>query len=313
MSTGRLVRTNGVDLHVEVHGDGPPVVLCHGFPQLGIAWRHQIPALVGAGYRVIVPDLRGYGGSSVPPEVEAYDLEQLCGDLVGLLDAFGHDTAVFVGHDMGAYLVWNLAACRPERVRAVAAIAAPFTPPGRAPLPTLWSRQPGMFDYQLYFQTEGVAEAELEADPERSLLLLVRAPGDGAEALAEFGSARRRGGLLHGLPAPAPPSSLINAAELPSYADAFRRTGFRGPLNWYRNYERSWRWLLDHARLPVAPPALLVSPGRDPVLTEELTAGMERCVPRLRRERLPEGGHYCHQERPDRFNALLLSWLDDLS
>lgn len=310
----RTLTVNGITLAVTVQGTGPPVVLCHGFPQLGYSWRHQLAALAAAGYLAIAPDQRGYGRSSVPAEVAAYTQERLCGDLVALLDAFGLERAVFVGHDMGGSVVWNLAACHPERVAAVGAIGTPYTPPGRAPLPEIWRRADGgggyrMFDYQLYFQDQGPAEAELERDVARSLRLLLRTPADGDEALAGFGDVRARGGLLAGLPDP-PASRMLTGADLSYYVRAFQLTGFGGALNWYRNYRAWWEWLLDKASHPIRGPALLISPGLDPVLTENLSTGMERLVPGLRRVRLPDCGHYAPEEQPGRVSEILVDWLD---
>lgn len=311
----QTVSVNGITLRVTIAGAGPPVILCHGFPQLGYSWRHQLPALAAAGYTAIAPDQRGYGGSSVPAGTAAYTQELLCGDLIGLLDALGLDQAVFVGHDMGGSVVWNLAACFPARVAAVCSIGTPYTPPGRAPLPEIWRRPPPgadyrMFDYQLYFQDQGAAEAELEGDVARSLRLLLRTPSDGDEALARFRDVRARGGLLAGLP-DVPTSRMLTASDLAFYVRAFERTGFGGALNWYRNYRAWWEWLLDNARHPIRLPALLISPALDPVLTENLSAGMERVVPDLRRVRLPDCGHYAAEEQPDRVSEILIDWLGD--
>lgn len=309
----QTLTVNGITVQVSIQGTGPPVVLCHGFPQPGYTWRHQLPALAAAGYMAIAPDQRGYGGSSVPADVTAYTQELLCGDLIGLLDALGLDQAVFVGHDMGGSVVWNLTACFPDRVAAVCSIGTPYLPPGRAPLPDIWRRPPNgadyrMFDYQLYFQDQGPAEAELERDVARSLRLLLRTPADGNEALARFCDVRARGGLLVGLP-DVPVSRMLTSADLAFYVRAFERTGFGGALNWYRNYRAWWEWLLDNARHPVRRPALLISPGLDPVLTEDLSAGLERIVPGLRRVRLPDCGHYAAEEQPDRISEILIDWL----
>jgi len=308
-----LLAVNGVTLRVASLGDGPAVVLCHGFPQLAYAWRRVMPRLAAAGYTAVAPDLRGYGGSSVPAPVGAYRQQLICSDLIGVADAYGGGRAVFVGHDMGGMTVWNLAACHRDRVRAACAIGTPHAMPGRAPLTELWLRSPGVFDYQLYLQEAGAAERELEADVERSLTLLIRAPGEGCGALDRYSDVRLRGGLLAGLPDILPRSRLLSAADLAYYAGAFRLTGFRGALNWYRNYRSTWEWLLDHARYPIGVPALLVSPDRDPVLTEEMSAGLEGAVPALARARMAGCGHYAPEEQPERLAAILIDWLDGLA
>lgn len=314
MSAPHLARYDlgDVALRVAVLGDGPPVVLCHGFPQLWYAWRHVMPLLAEAGYTAIAPDLRGYGGSDVPEPVAAYRQDLICADLIELLHVLGHERAVYVGHDLGGWVVWHLAACEPHGVRAVCSVGTPYAAPGRAPLTELWRRSPGTFDYQLHLQRPGVAERELAADVARTITLLVRAPDEGVCALDRYADVRARGGLLVDLPADAPRSRLLTADDLAYYVAAFQATGFGGAVNWYRNHESTWSWLLDHARHPIRHPALLVSPGRDPVLTEDLSAGLERVVPRLERARLPDCGHYVPEEEPARLARLIVDWLDGL-
>ena len=165
----RQVATNGIELRVTEEGEGPLLVLCHGFPELAFSWRHQIGALTSAGFRVLAPDLRGFGGSSAPLEVEAYDVLSLAGDLCGLLDAYGEESAVFIGHDWGASLVWDLAVLHPQRVRAVAGLSVPFVPRApAAPLPIM-RRHLGEDFYIVWFQEPGVADAALARDVRRTL------------------------------------------------------------------------------------------------------------------------------------------------
>ncbi len=161
--TVRRLAANGIELQVLDEGEGPLVVLCHGFPELAFSWRQQVPALTAAGYRVVAPDMRGYGGSSAPAEVEAYDIVSLCGDMSGLLDALGEQRAMFVGHDWGAWLVWQLAVLHPERVRAVAGLSVPFVPRAPAPPVEIMRRHLGEDFYIVWFQKPGVADAALAA------------------------------------------------------------------------------------------------------------------------------------------------------
>ena len=184
----QLEDVNGLSMHIAEQGDGPAIVLSHGFPELWYSWRHQIPVLAEAGYRVIAPDQRGYGGTTAPEEIAAYSQQDFCEDLVALLDTLDLEQAIFVGHDWGGAVVWNMALHFPERVRAVAGINTPFGGQSPAPLLDLLQAQPGMFDYQFYFQEPGVAEAEFEADVERAFRLTLRSsdPADEFDVLAGF-------------------------------------------------------------------------------------------------------------------------------
>ena len=289
--------TNGIRMHTAERGDGPPVILCHGFPELWYSWRHQLSAIAAAGFRAIAPDMRGYGETDAPPRVEDYRHEQICADLVGLLDAVGERQAVFAGHDWGGAIVWAMALHHPERVRAVAGVNTPFSPAG--PVNPLEARtaNPGRWDYQLYFQEPGVAEAELEADVERTFRLTFRSsdPADGFDVLAGSHDVRARGGWLAGYPADAERSVMLSAEELDYFVQAFRRTGFRGGLNWYRNHE-----------------ALMVTAGKDPILTPDLAAGMERWIPRLSRGHIEQCAHWTQQEAPKALNPILVEWLRSL-
>src|SRR5687767_8050777 len=221
--THRSVPVNGVELHVAECGEGPLVLLCHGFPELWYSWRHQLPALAAAGYRAVAPDQRGYGDSSRPEPVEDYDIVHLTGDLLGLLDTLGEERAVVVGHDWGAIVTWHLARTAPERLRGIAAMSVPLwpRPPKR---PTVWMRElfGDRFFLILYFQTPGVADAQLASDPTAFLrLFLNRASADVFDGTAE-----------------APPlPDWISEAEFAVYETEFRRTGFTGGLNWYRNFD----------------------------------------------------------------------------
>ena len=230
--THRVVETNGIRMHVAEKGEGPLIVLCHGWPELWHSWRHQIDPLVDAGYRVVVPDQRGYGGTDCPEAVEAYDILQLTGDLVGLLDALGADDAVFVGHDWGAPVVWNLSLLAPERVRAVAALSVPFTPRARRdPITTLESIFQGKFFYILYFQAPGVAEAELSVDVETTFRYLLRSSGSDLRDAVIAPETARTTGFLATMPPPGPLPEWLSQEDLDVYVAEFRRTGFAGGLN----------------------------------------------------------------------------------
>src|SRR5215510_1794007 len=160
----RVVETNGIRMHIAEQGVGPLVVLCHGFPESWYSWRHQLPALAEAGFRAVAPDMRGYGQTDAPAEIDRYTLFHLVGDMVGLLDALGAESAVIAGHDWGAPVAWHSALLRPDRFRAVIALSVPFRPRGSARPTTLMPHTDDAVFYQLYFQEPGVAEAELERE-----------------------------------------------------------------------------------------------------------------------------------------------------
>ena len=306
--------STGINMHVAEAGSGPAVVMCHGFPELWYSWRHQIPALAEAGFRAIAPDMRGYGGTDAPEAIEDYTQEAICADMAALLDALGEETAVFVGHDWGGAVVWNMAQQHPDRVRAVAGINTPAS--RRAPMNPLdaMKMDPGRFDYQLYFQEPGVAEAELSANVRRVFTLLLRTskPVDGMDALAGTAGVRERGGLFVGAPETAPRSIMLTEEDLDTFVETFERTGFRGGLNWYRNHGRNWEWSGTLTEESISQPALMVTAGRDPVLLPAMTHGMEEWIPNLSRGHIEECGHWTQQEEPEALNKILLEWLGGL-
>lgn len=304
----------GISMRLSEEGRGPAVVFVHGFPELGYSWRHQLPAVAAAGLRGIAPDMRGYGGTTAPPKVEDYRHALICDDLVALLDAEGLEEAVFVGHDWGGAIVWAMALHHPSRVRAVAGINTPYRGQPPAPLLEMVKDRPGAWDYQFYFQEPGVAEAELEADPERTMRLMLRSsdPVDRLDALGGTSSVRERGGILAGLPADAPRSVMLSAEDLAVFSEAFARSGFRGPLNWYRNDRANWEWGETTKTARIGCPALMVTAGKDAVLRPSLSEGMEQVIPQLQRGHIEECGHWTQQERPQELNAILVDWLRGL-
>ena len=306
--------STGIAMHVAEAGEGAPVVFCHGFPELWYSWRHQLPALAEAGWRAIAPDMRGYGGSDAPPNIEDYTQEAICADMDALLDALGEEQAVFVGHDWGGAVVWNMAQHHPQRVRAVAGINTPAAP--RAPINPLEAMKmdPGRFDYQLYFQEPGVAEAELGADVRRTFILMLRSSKaeDRIDALAGTSGVRERGGLLVGMPEDAERSVMLTEDDLQVFVDAYEQTGFRGGLNWYRNHGRNWEWSAAVEGKQIEQPALMVTAGRDPVLIPEMSHGMEDWIPNLARGHIEDCAHWTQQEAPEELNRILLDWLAGL-
>jgi pimeloyl-ACP methyl ester carboxylesterase len=290
----RQVQLDGIGLHVVEEGAGPPVVLCHGFPELAFSWRHQIPVLAREGYRVIAPDMRGFGESSRPQEVEAYDVGSLCGDMTGLLDALGEESAIFVGHDWGASLVWSLALLEPARVRAVAGLSVPFVPRAPAsPIPIM-RRHLGEDFYIVWFQEPGPADDALGRDVRRTLTTSRQWTAAWAQ---EVGSV------------PKPPGWL-SEDELAVYVRAFERTGFTGGLNWYRNIDRNWELTESVADRHVVQPAFFLTGELDPVRQFMPAAAMQGWVDDLRAEIVVPGtGHWVQQQAPDAVNAALLEFL----
>jgi pimeloyl-ACP methyl ester carboxylesterase len=313
--THRRIATNGVELHVVEAGEGPLVVLCHGFPELWYSWRHQIPALAEAGYRVLAPDQRGYGGSDRPVDVAAYDILHLTDDLLGLLDALGEEQAVFVGHDWGAPVVWHLAQRVPQRVRGVAAMSVPFTPRPPVPPTDVWKRRySDKFFYILYFQDVGPADAELGADPETALRRIYWTNSGDARPEA-FKTNPKGSDYLDAMSEP-PGGRLpgwLTADDLAYYAKEFSRTGFTGALNWYRNFDRNWELTEPLASTRVEVPAAYVVGERDSVLRMMRPEPMAEWVPGLREHVvLPGAGHWTQQERPAETNEVLLRFLASL-
>ena len=236
----RTIETNGIRMHLAEQGEGPLVVLCHGFPESWYSWRHQLPALAAAGFHAVAPDMRGYGRTERPEAIDQYTLFHLVGDIFGLVDALGEQEAVIIGHDWGAPVAWTAALLRPDRFRAVIGLSVPFRPRGVARPTTVMPRTDDASFYQLYFQEPGVAEAEFERDPRLTLhSLLYWASGEAPRGERRLGMVAKGGGFLGGRPVPSLPSWLTEAA-LDFYAAEFARTGFRGGLNWYRNIDRNW-------------------------------------------------------------------------
>ena len=290
--------------------DGIPIVLCHGFPELSYSWRWQISALAAAGRWVIAPDQRGYGLTDRPEPVEAYDIEHLTRDLVGLLDHLGVEKAVFCGHDWGGIVVWQMALMHPERVAGVISLNTPFVP--RLPFdPIEMFRQAhGESMYIVYFQTPGPADALLAADVERTLRYFLRKPP--AAAAAEPGE-RRSLALQEGLVRYDPaddPLQVLAPEELAVFVEAFTRTGFTGPINWYRNFTRNWRRGEALPQRIDGLPCLMIMAELDAVLPPALADRMGDQIADLEKVLIKGSGHWTQQEKPQAVNAALIDWLD---
>ena len=306
----REVTANGIRFRLAEAGSGPLVILCHGFPEGWYSWRHQLTALAGGGFHAVAPDMRGYGGTDAPEAVDAYGILQLVGDLEGLLKVLGEREALLVGHDWGAAVVWQAALLMPDSFPAVAAMSVPFRPRSAAP-PLQMLRKAGLDDhYWLYFQQEGVAEAEFERDPRAALRrIFTGLSGDGSPLIVRPGR-----GFLDGMTDPPCLPAWLTEADLDTMAAEFVRTGFRGGLNWYRNLDRNWDLLAPWAGAKLTQSALFIAGTKDPVIApiagRSPVEAMQAALPNLAPPVLIEGaGHFIQQERPAEVNAALLPFL----
>jgi pimeloyl-ACP methyl ester carboxylesterase len=317
--THRMIETNGIRLHVAEQGEGPLVILCHGFPECWYSWRHQLRALANAGFRAVAPDLRGYGQSDRPEEVEKYTILDDIGDIVGLVDALGAKQAVIAGHDIGAAIAWQTALLRPDRFRAVIALSPPFRSRGfgdSGPPTTLMPRTENAVFYQLFFQNP-VAEAGLGRDLRLTFryqfhtLSGDRPPSVGVGGLPP-GMMPRKGGFM------TDPPSLpvwVTESDIDVYVKEYARSGFHGPLAWWRNIDRGWELMAPFAGAAVAVPALYMAGDRDfvaAVFSQDI-ARQSALVPKLRPPiMLPGCGHWTQQERAPEVSAAIIDFLRSL-
>ncbi len=322
----RFIETNGLKMHIVEQGTGPLVLLCHGFPEFWYSWSHQIPALASAGYHVVAPDQRGYGQTGKPAAIESYTILHLVGDMLGLLDALDEQQAVIVGHDWGANVAWNAALMRPDRFRAVAVLSVPYIPRGpvigpRAALrPTEAMRQlsGNHFFYQLYFLDPGVAEAELERDVRATMRrLFYGLSGDTPPAERWHPiQPEPHSNMLGSVPDPTTLPRWLTEEDLDIYVETFQRTGFRGGLNWYRNFDRNWELLAAFSRGKITVPALFMWGDQDPTLEipgmDKRIERMSGVVPRLHSTVFAGAGHWVQEERAAQVNARLLKFLQSL-
>jgi len=300
--TSTLVPVNGVVLEVfeagrENHGN--PIVLCHGWPEHAFSWRHQVPALVAAGYHVIVPNQRGYGKSSRPAEVTDYDIEHLSGDLVALLGHYGYDEATFVGHDWGAMVVWGLTLLHPGRVSRVINLSLPYQERGDIPWIEAMERFLGQDFYFVHFNRQpGVADAVLDANAFRFLRNLYRKNVPPAEPEA--------GMVMINLAKAETPRGdpVLSDSELAVFVSAFEESGFAGSINWYRNLDRNWHLLAD-ADPVIQQPTLMIYGNRDTVAKSQ---NLKQFVPNVDAISL-DCGHWIQQELPEETNQVILDWL----
>ena len=293
--------------------EGVPVVLCHGFPEFSYSWRHQVAALAAAGRWVIAPDQRGYGLTDRPEAVEAYDMDHLTGDLVGLLDHLGIEKAVFCGHDWGGIIVWAMPLLHPTRCAGIIGLNTPFVP--RLPVDPIEMFRHAYGDemYIVHFQKPGVADALLGADPGKTIRFFMRAPGDSVEAFEARPAERRSLALQEGLSRYDPandPLQFLRPEELAVFIETFTRTGFTGGINWYRNFTRNWERSEPLPRRIDGMPCLMIMAEHDVVLPPSLADRMGEQIDDLEKVLIKGSGHWTQQEKPVEVNAAILDWLD---
>jgi pimeloyl-ACP methyl ester carboxylesterase len=313
----RLVDVRGGRIHLVEEGEGPLVLLVHGFPECWYSWRHQLPVLAAAGFRAVAIDVRGYGGSSRPDDVGSYGMLAHVADNVGVVRALGERTATVVGHDWGSPIAATSALLRPDVFPAVGLLSVPYTPPG-GPRPTSVLTAAGGDEefYVAYFQQPGRAEAEMEADVRGWLAGFYRAlsgdtgggAGHGVFTVPPGGTMRDR------FPAGTPPRWL-GEGDLEVYAREFERTGFTGALNRYRNMDRDWADLAAWEGAVIRQPSLYVAGELDASTTwlAAAIADHPRTLPGLVGQHVLEGrGHWIQQEAPEEVGRLLVEWLAGL-
>lgn len=307
---------NGIGMRVATQGSGPLVLLCHGFPELWCSWRRQMAALACAGWRAAAPDMRGYGGSDAPAEPAQYTMLHHVGDMVGLVHALGEKQAVIVGHDWGAPAAWTAALLRPEVFRAVVGMSVPYSPPGPVDLLSALQQMGINTFYMQYFQTPGVAEAELQADVAATMRRVTFSlSGDGAGGVATILPPGK--GFLHHTVDPAAMPAWVDSDDLAYTVAEFERTGFRGGLNWYRSLKLSWELLAPWSGAVIHQPSLFIGGDRDDVLkfpnSRVSIDKFGQTLPGLRGcHILPGAGHWVQRERATEVNDLLLTFLRGL-
>lgn len=311
--TQRDIQTNGITMHITEAGEGFPVVMCHGWPELGYSWRHQMSALAEAGFHAIAPDMRGYGGSDVPTAPAAYRTSVVCADIAGLLDALGYEKAVIVGHDWGGYHIWQFGLRYPERTARLIGLNTPYSgPPGDRPPTEMLHKAFGEGDrgyYMLYNQKTGQPEAEFMADL-RANLAKVMHRYDRAQDLWTMATLGGDGSGMYTRIAPG--GTLLTDEELDVYAAAFERTGAVGAFNWYRAMDMNWEDFRALGTYTIDIPSLMITAENDLILKPEQAEPMRKWIPNLRIELIRNCSHWTQQERPAEVNALMLDFLKDL-
>jgi len=316
--TMRFIESNGINMRIAEMGTGPLVILVHGWPESWYSWRHQLPALAAAGYHAVAPDMRGYGKSDKPAAVEDYDIHHLTADIVGIVDALGEKTAVLVGHDWGSIVAWQCMLLHPDRFTGLVAMSVPYGGRGAESPIDSWKKAYGdNFFYILYYQEPGVAEKEFDADPRGILSRLYLSPDSPREAPTVTDPKRAAGGWIPRLGAPKDLPSWLTQPDLDYYVNEFTEAGFRGGINYYRNFGRNWEITPKLAGVKVKQPVTFLAGEKDVVVrgatADQLTAMMKNSCEDFRGAKLiPNMGHWIQQESPDETNKAIIDFLQGL-
>ena len=317
----RMIDAGRAKLRVAVEGKGPLVLMVHGFPESWYSWRHQIGPIADAGFTAAAIDVRGYGGSDRPHPIEAYSMEELTGDVIGAAEALSPgETPILIGHDWGAPIVWNTALSRPDQIRAVAGLSVPFSGVPQRAFTEIFKElftDKGHFFYQAWFQEVGPPEAEAEKDVRDFLRkFYFGISGDAPEG--SWPAKTHGASLLEGMKDPGDFPAWLSPADLNYYVGEFEGSGFRGPINRYRNHERDFAWLQPFKDRKLTMPTALIGGDRDPAFNgfgriPDPAAMMRNHVTDLRSVHvLPGVGHWTQQEAPAQVSAILIDWLKGL-
>lgn len=308
-----FVDSNGIRMAVYEEGEGPAVIMVHGFPELAFSWRYQIPVLADAGFRAIAPDMRGYGQTDAPPGVEKYRMVDLIGDLQGLLDALELDRAVFVGHDWGAIVLWHMAMLAPDRIEKLIALNIPHFPRTDSDPIELARQKLGDDFYIVNFQDSDEADRIFANNPVHFFNMLMRKDQVSRAQFDQLPPAMKVLSLLKMMQrSEAGGDPLLSDEERDYYVEAFTRAGFTNPINWYRNWTRNWE-ALEGVDQIIKIPTLFIGAGDDVVISPQQIEAMKPIVPNLTLEMLEPCGHWTQQERPDDVNRLIIDWLTEFT
>ncbi len=288
--------------------DAPPLILVHGWPEIAFSWKNQMAPLAAAGHRVIALDLKGFGRSDAPKDKSLYDIRHLTDDLARLLDVLGIERAVFCGHDWGGAIVWPMAQLQRERVAGIIAVSTPHRAPPPAPPLAIIEKRFGPKHYFIEFQKPDMAEALFATDAERFFRLMFRRPPSVADAEKLGARIFELVGRFRDGPPPDPASVIVAAEDLAVYVEAYRRSGFHGGVNLYRNIDRNYEIMRGVDPL-IRAPSLFIGAERDFFLPPSGADGMEALVPDLEKAIIPDCGHWVMWEQPAALNRLMTSWL----
>ncbi len=312
----RIVETNGINMHIAEQGQGPLVIMCHGFPEVWYSWRHQLPALAEAGFHAVVPDQRGYGRTDRPEQIESYNILQLVGDIVGLVHALGEEKAVIAGHDWGAPVAWHCALLRPDIFQALILLSVPYSPRSWTSIRPLEAMKKMAGDnqfYIVYFQEPGKVEAEMEADVRETMVkALFSLSGDAPPEKRWRFMFSRDEKFVDTSYMPDTLPGWLTEHDVDVFTEEFERTGFSGGVNWYRNLDRNWELTPFLSEAKIYQPSLFIAGELDGVIAFSRRAfdNLESAVPNLRQKILiPGAGHWVQQERPREVNDLFIEFL----